>query len=154
MLPDDDVVQLYSDARFFVCPSVYEPFGLINLEAMRSAAAASLVGGIDVVVDGETGVLVPPAEPEALAAAVSVLCGDPERAARFGAAGRRRVRVVRAGAHRSFARSPSSSRRHREPRGRPRVSVGSWGAVGSRRLLALEQGHGQDLEEGAEGDAL
>jgi glycosyltransferase involved in cell wall biosynthesis len=46
-----------------------------------------------VVVDGETGVLVPPAEPEALAAAVRALCGDPERAARFGAAGRRRVEV-------------------------------------------------------------
>ena len=78
----------------FVCPSVYEPFGLINLEAMAcgTAVVASRVGGIpEVVVDGETGVLVPPGEPEALAAAVSALCGDPERAARFGAAGRRRV---------------------------------------------------------------
>ena len=53
---------------------------------------ASRVGGIpEVVVDGETGVLVPPGEPGALAAAVSALCGDRERAARFGAAGRRRV---------------------------------------------------------------
>ena len=78
----------------FVCPSVYEPFGLINLEAMAcgTAVVASRVGGIpEVVVDGETGILVPPGEPEALAAAVSALCGDPERAARFGAAGRRRV---------------------------------------------------------------
>ena len=86
--------QLYSHARLFVCPSVYEPFGLINLEAMAcgTAVVASRVGGIpEVVVDGETGVLVPPGEPGALAAAVSALCGDPERAARFGAAGRRRV---------------------------------------------------------------
>jgi len=96
MLPHDDVVQLYSHAALFVCPSVYEPFGLINLEAMAcgTAVVASRVGGIpEVVVDGETGVLVPPAEPEALAAAVRALCGDPERAARFGAAGRRRVEV-------------------------------------------------------------
>jgi glycogen synthase len=94
MLPHDDVMQLYSHATLFVCPSVYEPFGLINLEAMAcgTAVVASRVGGIpEVVVHGETGVLVPPGEPEALAAAVSALCGDPERAARFGAAGRRRV---------------------------------------------------------------
>ena len=94
MLPHDDVVQVYSHAELFVCPSVYEPFGLINLEAMAcgTAVVASRVGGIpEVVVDGETGVLVPPGEPGALAAAVSALCGDPERAARFGAAGRRRV---------------------------------------------------------------
>jgi glycogen synthase len=97
MLPHDDVVQLYSHAALFVCPSVYEPFGLINLEAMACGAAvvASRVGGIpEVVVDGETGILVPQGEPGALAAAVCALCGDPERAARFGAAGRRRVEAA------------------------------------------------------------
>lgn len=94
MLPHDDVVQLYSHARVFVCPSVYEPFGLINLEAMAcgTAVVASRVGGIpEVVVDGETGVLLPPDDPQAIAAAVRDLCHDPERAARLGAAGRRRV---------------------------------------------------------------
>jgi glycogen synthase len=94
MLPHDDVVQLYSHARVFVCPSVYEPFGLINLEAMAcgTPVVASRVGGIpEVVVDGETGVLLPPNDPQAIAAAVRDLGKDPERAARLGAAGRRRV---------------------------------------------------------------
>lgn len=94
MLPHDDVVQLYSHARVFVCPSVYEPFGLINLEAMAcgTPVVASRVGGIpEVVVDGETGILLPPNDPQAIAAAVRDLGKDSERAARFGAAGRRRV---------------------------------------------------------------
>jgi alpha-maltose-1-phosphate synthase len=94
MLPREDVVQLYSHALLFVCPSVYEPFGLINLEAMAcgTPVVASRVGGIpDVVVDDETGWLVPPADPAALASAVRRLLADPERAAAFGRAGRRRV---------------------------------------------------------------
>jgi glycosyltransferase involved in cell wall biosynthesis len=62
MLSRSDVRQLYSHAALFVCPSVYEPFGIINLEAMacERPVVASAVGGIpEVVVDGETGVLVP-----------------------------------------------------------------------------------------------
>jgi starch synthase len=94
MLPRDEVVSLYSHARAFVCPSVYEPFGLINLEAMAcgTPVIATRVGGIpEVVVHDETGWLVPPGEPAALAAAVRKLLADPKRAASFGAAGRRRV---------------------------------------------------------------
>ena len=97
MLPHADVVELYSHATVFVCPSIYEPFGLINLEAMAcgTAVVASRVGGIpEVVVDGETGMLVPPGDPAALAAAVRGLAADPERAARLGRAGRERVEAA------------------------------------------------------------
>ncbi len=62
MVDKDEVRQLYSHAAVFCCPSVYEPFGIINLEAMacETAVVASAVGGIkEVVVDGETGLLVP-----------------------------------------------------------------------------------------------
>ncbi|MBT8394106.1 MAG: glycogen synthase [Flavobacteriaceae bacterium] len=62
MLPKDEVIQLYSHADVFCCPSIYEPFGIINIEAMacKTAVVASAVGGIkEVVVDGETGILVP-----------------------------------------------------------------------------------------------
>jgi alpha-maltose-1-phosphate synthase len=94
VLPRDELVQLYSQAALFVCPSIYEPFGLINLEAMAcgTPVVASRVGGIpEVVADDETGWLVPPGDPDALASAVRRLLGDPERAAAFGRAGRRRV---------------------------------------------------------------
>jgi len=62
MLPKNEVIQLYSHADVFCCPSIYEPFGIINIEAMacETAVVASAVGGIkEVVVDGETGILVP-----------------------------------------------------------------------------------------------
>lgn len=94
MIPHADLVQLYSHAAAFVCPSVYEPFGLINLEAMacERPVVASRVGGIpEVVADGETGFLVPPGDPQALAAAIRRLLADPPLAARMGAAGRKRV---------------------------------------------------------------
>ena len=73
MVPLDVVKQLYSHAAVFACPSVYEPFGLINLEAMacETPVVASAVGGIvEVVEDGKTGLLVPPARPDELAAAI------------------------------------------------------------------------------------
>jgi alpha-maltose-1-phosphate synthase len=88
------VTQLYSHAAVFACPSVYEPFGLINLEAMacETAVVASAVGGIvEVVEDGRTGLLVPPARPDALAEGLNRLLADPALARTMGQAGRRRV---------------------------------------------------------------
>jgi starch synthase len=110
MLSREEIRQLYSHAALFVCPSVYEPFGITNLEAMACgrAVVATAVGGIpEVVVDGETGVLLPldfrpddpmtPADPEGfasdLAAAINALIADPARLAAMGAAGRRRAVV-------------------------------------------------------------
>ena len=96
MLPRPDVVQLLSHATVFVCPSVYEPLGIVNLEAMASGTAvvASRVGGIpEVVVDGVTGLLVDLDDrfEEHLAEAVAGLLADPSRAAGLGAAGRARA---------------------------------------------------------------
>jgi alpha-maltose-1-phosphate synthase len=107
MLPRADVIQLYEHAAMFCCPSVYEPFGIINLEAMacETAVVASRVGGIpEVVVPEETGLLVDltlrpgsfePADPAAfsaaLAAAINRLAADPDLRARMGRQGRQRV---------------------------------------------------------------
>src|SRR5947199_6068055 len=94
MVKHDVVVQLYSHAAVFCCPSVYEPFGIINLEAMacETPVVASAVGGIlEVVVDGETGLLVPPARPEALAAALARVLDNPPLGRSMGRAGRQRV---------------------------------------------------------------
>jgi starch synthase len=100
MLPRDQVTQLLTHATVFVCPSVYEPLGIVNLEAMacETAVVASAVGGIpEVVADGLTGTLVPyhavsTEEFEAgLADAINALCADPARAAGMGRAGRERA---------------------------------------------------------------
>jgi glycogen synthase len=94
MIPVDEVVQLYSHAAVFVCPSVYEPFGLINLEAMacETPVVASGVGGIlEVVEDGKTGLLVEPGRPDAIVAAVRTLLADPALGRAMGRAGRQRV---------------------------------------------------------------
>ncbi|NNN33208.1 glycogen synthase [Streptomyces sp. S3(2020)] len=96
MLPRPDVIQLLTHAAVFVCPSVYEPLGIVNLEAMAcgTPVVASRVGGIpEVVDDGKTGVLVPvddDFEP-ALARALDSVLGDPEGARRMGEAGRERA---------------------------------------------------------------
>ena len=70
MLPKREVIQLLTHATVFACPSLYEPLGIVNLEAMAcgTAVVGSRVGGIpEVVADGETGLLVPPDDPAALA---------------------------------------------------------------------------------------
>jgi glycogen synthase len=94
MVPVPVVTQLYSHCAVFACPSVYEPFGLINLEAMacETPVVASAVGGIlEVVEDGKTGILVPPAQPDALAAALGRVLANPTAAREMGRAGRKRV---------------------------------------------------------------
>jgi glycogen synthase len=108
MVPVEWIVVLYSHAALFVCPSVYEPFGIINLEAMAcgTPVVAAAVGGIpEVVVHGHTGILVPfdpvssanpePLRPEQyardLAAAINELLRAPERRQIMGAESRRRV---------------------------------------------------------------
>lgn len=107
MLSVEEKVGLYSHASVFCCPSVYEPFGIINLEAMACEApvVSSSVGGIpEVVVDGETGILVDPdlipdtftpRDPEQyarkLAQSINTVLRDPERARSYGTEGRRRA---------------------------------------------------------------
>jgi alpha-maltose-1-phosphate synthase len=94
MLSKREVIQLLSHSTLFACPSVYEPLGIVNLEAMAcgTAVVASKVGGIpEVVADGETGLLVPPDEPEALAESITALTRDRDRAKGMGAAGRQRA---------------------------------------------------------------
>lgn len=99
MLPVGKIREIVSAAMVFVCPSVYEPLGIVNLEAMACATAvvASDVGGIpEVVADGQTGLLVgyAPEDPagfeERLAQAVNELIADPDTARRYGQAGRQR----------------------------------------------------------------
>ncbi|GAB3767042.1 starch synthase [Microlunatus parietis] len=105
MLPREQVRQVLSRATIFACPSVYEPLGIVNLEAMacETAVVASAVGGIpEVVVDGETGLLVPyspdrAGDPDYVAAfeadfatKINSLLRDPDLAERFGKAGRQR----------------------------------------------------------------
>ncbi|WKK61292.1 glycosyltransferase [Corynebacterium sp. P3-F1] len=101
MLPKEDIRDIYSAADIFVCPSVYEPLGIVNLEAMacQTAVVASDVGGIpEVVVDGETGSLVhydaddTQAFEKDLAAAVNALAQDAATTKRFAAAGLTRVK--------------------------------------------------------------
>ena len=100
MLPREEVRQVLTGALAFLCPSVYEPLGIVNLEAMacETAVVASNVGGIpEVVVDGETGLIAPYDEQDAagferaIADGVNRLAGDPDLAARFGRAGRERA---------------------------------------------------------------
>ena len=107
-VPTDDIIPIYSHAAIFVCPSIYEPFGIINLEAMAcgTPVVATAVGGIkEVVVDQETGLLVPckhqcPEDHEPqfadelardLAQAINTLLSDPEKRRTMGLKARKRV---------------------------------------------------------------
>jgi starch synthase len=110
MVTKQETIQLYSNCRVFCCPSVYEPFGIINLEAMacRAPVVASATGGIkEVVVEDKTGYLVPfdqdpitsfPKDPEKfakdLAGRINVLLRDAEKCRWFGDAGRKRVEDI------------------------------------------------------------
>jgi starch synthase len=108
MLPKPEVIQILTHSTVFVCPSLYEPMGIVNLEAMacETAVVATATGGIpEVVDDGTTGLLVPieqatdgtgtPVDPDRfvtdLAAAITAVLGDAARAAEMGRAGRRRA---------------------------------------------------------------
>ncbi|WP_247686165.1 glycogen synthase [Micromonospora sp. C31] len=108
MLPKHEVIQVLTHATVFVCPSVYEPMGIVNLEAMacETAVVATATGGIpEVVADGETGLLVPieqatdgsgrPLDPDRfvadLAARINEVLADAGRAREFGIAGRHRA---------------------------------------------------------------
>jgi len=94
MLPKPEIIQLLTHAVAFACPSLYEPLGIVNLEAMacETAVVASRVGGIPEVVAGSvTGLLVPPDDPASLADALNALVRDPGRAAAMGRAGRERA---------------------------------------------------------------
>jgi glycosyltransferase involved in cell wall biosynthesis len=101
-------IELYSHATVFCCPSIYEPFGIINLEAMACSTpvVASAVGGIkEIIVDGETGFLVPLEQQQespfeavhpdefarSLADPINRIVADPQLRARLGAASRRRA---------------------------------------------------------------
>jgi starch synthase len=105
MLPRPEVIQILTHATVFACPSIYEPLGIVNLEAMacETAVVATATGGIvEVVQDGATGLLVPfdpgddpsrePADPDAfardIAERLNALLADPDRAAAMGRAGR------------------------------------------------------------------
>lgn len=111
MLPKEDIIELYSHATVFCCPSIYEPFGIINLEAMacETAVVASAVGGIkEVVVHGETGLLVPvqqqnsapfePVDPEQfskdLAKGINKVVSDHDLRRSMEKAGRNRVETT------------------------------------------------------------
>jgi glycosyltransferase involved in cell wall biosynthesis len=94
-VPHDELQRLYARAAVVACPSRREGFGVACLEAMAHArpVVATDVGGLrDLVVDGETGLVVPSRRPDALRAALERLLGDEELRRRLGAAGRERAR--------------------------------------------------------------
>jgi glycosyltransferase involved in cell wall biosynthesis len=94
LLKEEEYIQLYSNAKVFICPSIYEPFGIINLEAMacETPVVASAVGGIlEVVIPNETGILIEPANPKAIANAINELLKDEKKCKEMGKRGRERV---------------------------------------------------------------
>ena len=135
MLSRHELCTILSAATTFVCPSVYEPLGIVNLEAMACGAAVvgTATGGIpEVVVDGVTGRLVPieqvqdgtgtPIDPERfvgdLARVLTEVVSDPERAREYGAAGRERATErLQLGEHRRADRGAVRGGRRRRPIG-------------------------------------
>ncbi|HEX2037870.1 MAG TPA: glycosyltransferase family 4 protein [Chloroflexota bacterium] len=95
VVPQEEMPEVYAMADLFVCPSVWdEPFGTVNVEAMAAGTpvVASRAGGIpEAIAEGETGILVPPGDVEALAGALLALIGDPDRRRRMGQAARERA---------------------------------------------------------------
>ncbi len=136
MVPRDDVIQLYSHAAVFCCPSVYEPFGIINLEAMAcgTAVVASSVGGIpEVVEDGVTGVLVDPG------AAVDFGAGSAASAGAPAAAAAETFAHGLAAALNRVALDPAL-REEMGRRGRDRVErLFTWDAIAERTLALYNQ---------------
>ena len=159
MVSREEVRQLYSHAAVFCCPSVYEPFGIINLEAAacETPVVASAVGGIpEVVVDGETGLLVPvelspddpmrPIDPDRfernLAGAINALMADPRARAVMGRAARRRaleavqLGLDRAPDHHALPQARRLNRGDRAPRwieGEQLPAIGATGRTARRR---------------------
>jgi alpha-maltose-1-phosphate synthase len=147
MLPKHEVIQVLTHATVFVCPSIYEPMGIVNLEAMAcgTAVVATATGGIpEVVSDGETGLLVPieahpdgtPTQPQrfvaGLAEAMTALLEQPDRAATMGQAGR-----ARALEHFSWTAIAEQTRRVY------RQALGATGGVETRVRLAGPVGVGE-----------
>lgn len=97
MLTEDEIIVFYSGAEVFCAPSTYEPFGIMNLEAMacETPVVSTKVGGIkDAVVDGETGILVAPERPDEIAEAVNKILADKDLAGKMGKNGRKRVEAA------------------------------------------------------------
>ncbi|RSS67592.1 glycosyltransferase [Streptomyces sp. WAC06614] len=93
-LTGEAVPAVFRSADVVLCPADYEPFGIVPLEAMacgRPVVASAVGGQLDTVLPGETGLLVPPGDPQALADSVAALLADPVRRAAFGVAARRRI---------------------------------------------------------------
>ncbi len=152
-LPRDQVIAILTASTVFVCPSVYEPLGIVNLEAMACElpVVATATGGIpEVVVPGETGWLVlieqvtdgtgTPVDPKRfvddLAAALNDAVTDPERARQYGLAGRRR-------AVEEFSGRASVTRRWRSTsRSSARLEVGAQGRVRAAALVCRVRGLG------------
>ena len=94
MLEEEEYIQLYSGAKAFVCPSVYEPFGIVNLEAMacRTPVIATAVGGIkEIIIPDETGILIEPQNSQQISDNANKLLKDKRFACRLGENGRKRV---------------------------------------------------------------
>jgi glycosyltransferase involved in cell wall biosynthesis len=95
-VPHDELQQLYARAAVIACPSRREGFGVACLEAMahgRPVVATRVGGLLDLVVDGETGIVVPPRDPAALRSALERLLADPDLRRKLGSAGRDRARM-------------------------------------------------------------